>query len=79
LLPIVHRRREVLVHVPAKIRSTVDKIGGIGSPAFDSALQQESACDSIVVYNINNSRSLHRSMKTRKGKSPVAGVLEIGF
>jgi hypothetical protein len=48
-------------------------------PGFDSALQQESACDPIVVNNINNSRSLHRNMKIRKRKSQIAGFLQVGF
>jgi hypothetical protein len=57
----------------------VDEIGGIAHLASIPRCGRNPTDDSIVVNNINNSRSLHRNMKIRKSKSSISGFLEIGF
>jgi hypothetical protein len=68
----------VSAYLPAKFGAPWIKSAAL-LPGFDSALQQESDDDSIVVNNVNNSRSLHRNMKIRKSKSSIASFLDIGF
>jgi hypothetical protein len=64
----------VSAYVPAKTRSTVDKIGGVAHPASIPRCSRNPLNDSIVVNNINNSPSLHRNMKIRKTKIADRGL-----